>query len=495
MLRPIRKFSRLVDPSKYKKFQTKLFIGGVFRDASKGQTFETVNPYDEKVITHVQKACPLDVDLAVKEARKAFDYGPWPRMNPIERGNIMFKLADLIDTHAEELAVLESLDNGKPFSDARSIDVPMAAAVIRYYAGWCDKIRGETVPMIGPYFAYTREEPVGVCAGIYAWNFPLALATWKLGPALASGSVLILKPAEQTPLSVLRLAELALEAGIPEGVFNVLTGFGDVGSALVAHPGIDKISFTGSTEVGREILSKNGHPNIKRMTMELGGKSANIILNDADLELAVQQSQLGLFFNQGQCCIAGSRVFVQSKIYDAFVKRTAEVTKNRKLGDPFHKDTKQGPQVDKTQQEKIHNYIKQGVKEGAKVVFGGEEHKGQGHFVNPTVFSDVKDEMTIAKEEIFGPVMSILKFDTIDEVIHRANSSHFGLGAGIVGKNMEDIFKLTKELRAGQVYVNCYDVFQPTTPFGGFKDSGIGRELGPHALKSYLETKTIIFKE
>lgn len=495
MNKVIRRFKTLIDHTKYNRFQNKLLIDGKWVNSSSGETFSSINPFSEKEITKLQKASSIDVDLAVKAARKAFDEGPWPRMDPAHRGRIMYKIADLMEQHIDELAVLESLDNGKPFNDSRNIDIPMAIGVMRYYAGWCDKITGQTIPMIGPYFTYTREEPVGVAAGIYAWNFPLALATWKLGPTLASGSVSILKPAEQTPLSILRLGELAIEAGLPPGVLNILTGFGDVGSALVAHPGIDKISFTGSTEVGKEILGKNGYPNIKRMTMELGGKSANIILNDADMDLAIQQSQFGLFFNQGQCCIAGSRVYVQSKIYDEFVKRSAEATKKRNLGDPFHKTTTQGPQVDKIQQDKIHGYINIGIKEGARVIHGGSEFKGNGYFVNPTIFADVHEKMTIAREEIFGPVMSILKFDTIDEVIHRANSSQFGLGAGIVGKNMQDIFKLVKSLRAGSVYVNCYDIFQQSTPFGGFKDSGIGRELGEAGLKAYLETKTVVFKE
>ena len=349
--------------------------------------------------------------------------------------------------------------------------------------------------MSGPYFTYTREEPVGVAAGIYAWNYPLVLTSWKLGPALATGCVMILKPAEQTPLSVLRLCELALEAGVPPGVLNILTGYGDVGSALVSHPKIDKISFTGSTEIGREILGKNGHPNIKRMTLELGGKSANIIFNDADLDLAVQKAQFGVFSNQGQCCVAGSRVFVQSKVYDKSIEKSIEATKARILGDPFHHEKTQGPQIDKFQQDKIHDYIKKGISEGAKVAHGGIEYNKTGYFVNPTVFYDVKDHMTIAREEIFGPVMSILKFDTIDEVIKRANESQYGLGAGIVGHQIEDILKLSKEIRAGQIYVNCYDMSQATTPFGGYKNSGLGRELGEHGLRSYLETKTVIIKE
>jgi aldehyde dehydrogenase (NAD+) len=495
MHKAIRRFKVLVDHKKYNKFQNKLLIDGKWVNSASGETFASINPFSEKEITSLQKAGAEDVNRAVKAARKAFDEGPWPRMDAVERGRIMFRLADLMEKHAEELAVLESLDNGKPYKDARNIDVPMAIAVIRYYAGWCEKIHGATIPMVGPYFTYTREEPVGVAAGIYAWNFPLALATWKLGPALATGNVMILKPAEQTPLTALKLGELAMEAGLPHGVLNILTGFGDVGQALVKHRGVDKISFTGSTEVGREILASNGTPNIKRMTMELGGKSANIILNDADVDLAVKQSQVGLFFNQGQCCIAGSRLFVQSKIYDEFIARTTEETKKRKLGDPFHQDTHQGPQVDKSQQERIQGYIDKGIYEGAKVLIGGKQYHGGGYFVHPTIFSDVKDEMTIAKEEIFGPVMSILKFDTIDEVLHRANSSQYGLGAGIVGKNMSDIFKLVKGLRAGSVYVNCYDVFQQTTPFGGFKDSGVGRELGEAGLRAYLETKTVTFHE
>ena len=491
----LRRSFTLYDPSKLKIKQDKLLIDGKWVNSAKGETFSSINPFNEKEIAKIAKASPIDVDLAVKAARKAFDNGPWPKMEANERSRLMFKLADLMEQNIDELAALESLDNGKPFKDARAIDLPMAINTIRYYAGWADKIHGQVIPIMGPHFCYTREEPVGVCGLIYAWNFPITLATWKLGPCLATGCVAILKPAEQTPLSVLRLGELALEAGIPAGVINILTGFGDVGQALVAHPGVDKISFTGSTEVGREILSRNGFPNIKRMTMELGGKSPNIILEDADMDLAVQQAHFGLFFNQGQCCVAGSRTFVHSKIYDEFVERSVAHAKKAHLGDPFHHKTTQGPQVDKIQQNKIHDYIEKGKKEGARILTGEETYKGTGYFVNPTVFADVKDNMTIAKEEIFGPVMSILKYDTIDEVIHRSNQSHFGLGAGIVGKDHSKIFKLVKGLRAGSVWVNCYDQFQHTTPFGGFKDSGVGRELGEAGLRAYLETKTVVFLE
>ena len=483
------------DHKSVKVRQNKLLIDGQWVGSVSGETFASHNPYTEQELARVQKAGKEDVDLAVRAARRAFEDGPWRKMQAEERSRVMYRLADLMEKHVDELAVLESLDNGKPFSDARNIDVPMAINVIRYYAGWADKITGQTIPVTGPYFCFTRQEPVGVCAQIFPWNFPLALATWKLGPALATGCTTVMKPAEQTPLSVLRLGELVLEAGVPAGVVNILTGFGDVGQALVRHPDIDKVSFTGSTEVGREILASNGRPNIKRITLELGGKSANIVLADADVDLAIQQANFGLFFNQGQCCIAGSRTYVHEKVYDEFVEKSVKLAKTRALGDPFHKDTTQGPQISRVQQDRIHDYIEKGHKEGARALLGGERFSGQGHFVNPTIFVDVHDDMTIAKEEIFGPVMSVLKFNDVEDVIRRANRSHYGLGAGVVGRNMSEIFKIVKGLRTGTVYVNCYDIFQQATPFGGFKDSGLGRELGEAGLKAYLESKTVVMQE
>ena len=404
----------------------------------------------------------------------------------------MYKFADLIEKNVDELAALEALDNGKPVAIAKAADMHLVIKTIRYYAGWADKIQGKTIPIDGPYFCYTREEPVGVCAQIIPWNFPALMAAWKLGPALATGCTVVLKPAEQTPLTALRLGELIMEAGFPEGVVNILPGFGpSAGVALAQHALVDKVAFTGSTEVGYEIMRTAHKNNLKRITLELGGKSANIILDDADIDLAIQQSQMGLFFNMGQCCVAGSRVFVQEKIYDEFIKRSGEAAKQSKIGDPFDKSTTHGPQIDKEQQFKILSYIDSGVKEGAKLVHGGKRHGTKGFYVEPTVFADVKDDMKIAREEIFGPVMSVLKFKTIDEVIERANNSVYGLGAGVVTKDISKALKVANALRTGTVYVNCYNVFDANTPFGGYKDSGIGRELGEYGLKNYLETKTV----
>lgn len=475
----------------YKPKHTQLFINNQWVDSSDKGYFETVNPYTEKVLGKVQRATAHDVDKAVAASRRAFE--SWSQTSGYERGRCLSRLADLMEKHQEELATIESLDNGKPISDSRNIDLPLAIQAIRYYAGWADKIHGATLPLPLPYFAYTLLEPVGVCAQIYAWNFPLLLACWKLGPAMATGCTSILKPAEQTPLSILRLADLIQEAGFPPGVIQILNGEGEVGQLLAKHPDVDKLSFTGSTEVGRKLLAGNGTPNIKRMTMELGGKSANIIMDDADLDIAVSQAQTGVFFNQGQCCIAGSRVFVHSKIYDRFVEASARETRARQLGDPLLDSTTQGPQVSHQQHKTVTSFIEKGKKEGAKLAVGGKVEKhDQGYFVEPTVFYDVQDHMTIAKEEIFGPVMSVLKFDDLEEVIYRANKSHYGLGAGVVTKSLQNAQRLAAGLRAGTIYVNCYDVILNNTPFGGFKDSGLGRELGEPGLMPYLEHKTVI---
>lgn len=415
-------------------------------------------------------------------------------MSGSQRGKLIYKLAELIEANKSELAQLESLDNGQPLTFS-TVVVGMAADVLRYYAGYADKIHGQNIPIEGPYLCYTRHEAVGVVAVIIPWNFPILMAAWKLGPLLAMGCTCVLKPAEQTPLTALRLGALFNEAGFPSGVVNIVSGFGlTCGKPLSQHPLVDKVAFTGSTEVGFEIM-KNAHANnLKRITLELGGKSANIILDDADLDVAVKQSQIALYFNQGQCCIAGSRLFVQENIYDEFVKRSVEASKARILGDPLAPETDQGPQVDDVQFKKILGYIEIGQKEGAKLLCGGKRFGNRGYFIEPTVFADVTDDMTIAREEIFGPVMSILKFKTVDEVIERANRSVYGLGAGIVTRNFENAVKISNALQAGTTYVNCYDVFRPNTPFGGFKNSGIGRELGEYALKNFTEVKTVIFK-
>lgn len=473
---------------------TQLLIDGKFVNSSDGRTFDTVNPATEETIVKIQHASAQDVDRAVQAARRAFDNGPWRRMSPVERGNCMFRLHDLMVKHRDELARLESLDNGKPLSASANIDIPFATRIFQYYAGWCDKIHGQTMNIPGPFHCYTRQEPVGVVGAVIPWNFPLLMVSWKLGPALATGCTIVLKPAEQTPLTALRLGELITEAGFPEGVVNILPGEGDTGKHLVNHPDIDKVAFTGSTSVGMEIVRNSAAHNLKRLTLELGGKSPNIIMDDADIDFAIRQASHGVFFNQGQCCIAGSRVFVHERIYDEFVARSAELAKQTVVGDPFSESTQQGPQVDVNQHNQILKYIDLGNQEGAKLLAGGGRHGTKGYFVQPTVFADVNDNMTIAKEEIFGPVMSILKFKTLDEVIARANNSNYGLGAGVVTNNIENYLRLANEIRTGTVYVNCYDVFDAAAPFGGFKDSGLGRELGEASLKNYLETKTVIVK-
>ncbi|TMW59961.1 hypothetical protein Poli38472_000003 [Pythium oligandrum] len=474
--------------------QTNLLINNKFVPSVTGATFDTFNPATEEKIASVAEAAPADIDAAVAAARAAFE-GPWRKMPAFKRGQLIARLADLIEENIDELSALEALDNGKPCSVAKGVDIYLVIKTLRYYAGWADKIHGQTIPIEGPYFCYTRSEPVGVCAQIIPWNFPLLMAAWKLGPSLAAGCTVVLKPAEQTPLTALRLGELIVEAGFPAGVVNIVPGQGPTaGKHLAQHPDVDKIAFTGSTEIGYEIMRTAHAKNIKRVTLELGGKSANIILDDADIDLAIAQSQVGLFLNQGQCCIAGSRLYVQEGIYDEFVRRSVEAAKARTVGDPFDSTTEQGPQIDKSQFDKILNYIDIGQKEGARILTGGKRKGSMGFFVEPTVFADVTDDMTIAKEEIFGPVMSILKFKTIDEVIERANNSHYGLGAGVVTRSIDNALKISNALRAGTVYVNSYDVFDANTPFGGFKDSGIGRENGEHGLRNYLENKTVIIK-
>lgn len=471
-----------------------IFINNQFRPAVSGKTFDVINPTNERVIAKVAEGDKADVDLAVAAARNAFDNGPWRRIGAYERGRLISKLADLVEKHSEELAFLESLDNGKPMWFSKNHDLALSIATFRYYAGLADKIHGETIPVSGPYFCYTRKEPVGVAGQIIPWNFPLLMATWKLAPALAAGCTIVLKPAEQTPFSALRLGELIAEAGFPEGVVNIVPGFGAAGQAIVNHPGVDKVAFTGSTEVGKSIMRNSSTANLKRVTLELGGKSPNIILDDADVDAAVQQAQVALFYNMGECCIAGSRTYVHRNIYDQFVEKTVEAAKKRRIGDPLIEGTEQGPQIDQDQLNKIMHYIEIGKSEGAELLTGGKRLGNKGYFVEPTVFANCNDDMTITKEEIFGPVFSVLRFDDIDEIIARANSTNYGLGAGIVTRDIEKAFKLANAIKAGTVYVNCYDVFWTNTPFGGFKDSGIGRELGLEGLKNYLESKTVIFK-
>jgi aldehyde dehydrogenase (NAD+) len=471
--------------------QTQLLIDGQWTPARSGKTFETINPATEEVIASVAEADAADVEAAVLAARRAFDDGPWPRMDARERGKIMMRLADLMEAEIDELSALESLDNGKPVSDAKLGDIPLAISVLRYYAGWADKIQGQTIPINGNFFCYTRKEPVGVAGQIIPWNFPILMVSWKWGPALAAGCTVVMKPAEQTPLTALRLARLAQEAGVPDGVINVVPGFGPTaGAAIVKHPGIDKVAFTGSGETA-QIIMRQAADQLKRLTFELGGKSPNIVFADADLDAAAAGAHVGIYLNQGQCCCAGSRLFVEDKIHGEFVERVVADSKARRVGDPFDPATQQGPQVDRAQYDKIMGYIEAGQKEGATLATGGGRVGDKGFFIEPTVFTNVKDEMAIAREEIFGPVLSVLKFSDMDELIRRANATNFGLAAAVWTRDVAKAHQTAKRLRAGTVWVNCYDVFDAAAPFGGFKQSGFGRELGEKGLDPYLEHKTV----
>jgi len=471
--------------------QTQLFIGGQWVPARSGKTFTTFDPATEEAIADVAEGDAADVEAAVKAARKAFDEGPWPRMDARERGRIMLRLCDLIEGEIDELAALDPLDNGKPVNDARLGDIPLALDCLRYYAGWADKIHGQTIPINGNYFCYTRREPVGVAGQIIPWNFPILMTAWKWGPALAAGCTIVMKPAEQTPLTCLRLARLAQKAGIPDGVINVVPGYGPTaGAAIVKHPGIDKVAFTGSGETA-QIIMRQAADQLKRLTFELGKKSPNIVFADADMEAAAAGAHVGIYLNQGQCCCAGSRLFVEDSIHDAFVARVVAASRQRRVGDPRDPATEQGPQVDKAQFDKIMGYIESGKREGATCATGGKRVGDRGFFIEPTVFTDVKDEMAIARDEIFGPVLSVLRFSDMEELVRRANATTFGLAAAVWTRDVARAHDVARRLRAGTVWVNCYDVFDAAAPFGGFKQSGFGRELGERGLEPYLETKTV----
>ena len=474
---------------------TKLLINNCWVPSESGKTFATVNPSTGEEICQVAEADAADVDKAVQAARRAFDQGPWKKMRASERGRLLHRLADLIEQNAEQLARLETLDNGKPLSIAKAVDVTKTIACYRYFAGWADKVQGKTIPIDGDFFCYTRHEPIGVIGQIIPWNYPLLMQAWKLAPALATGNTIVMKPAEQTPLSALRLGELILEAGFPEGVVNLLPGFGPTaGAAIARHMEVDKVAFTGSTEVGRLIMEAAAKSNLKRISLELGGKSPNIIFADSDLDDAVEGAHLGLFVNQGQSCCAGSRVFVEEKIYDEFVEKSIARARKRRVGDPLDPLTDQGPQVSESQFDRIMGYIESGKREGATLACGGERVGDRGYFIQPTVFSDVQDEMKIAREEIFGPVMSIIAFKDMDEVISRANRTTYGLAAGVWTRDIKKAHAVANGVRAGTVWVNCYHVLDTRAPFGGFKQSGMGRELGEYGLQQYTEVKTVTLK-
>lgn len=474
-----------------------VLIDGTRREAVGGETIENFDPGTGQVIGQLARGGAEDVDLAVQSAFRAFDQ-LWRDLKPSARARCLFTLADLMDAHAEELASLETLDNGKPITESRYVDVALASEVFRYYGGWATKYAGEVLavsPTVGSAFAYTRYEPLGVVGAIVPWNFPLLLLSWKLGPALATGNSVVVKPSELTSLSTLYLAELALEAGIPPGVVNVVTGFGpEAGQALTEHPLVAKVTFTGSTETGKKVLAASVG-SLKQVTLELGGKSPNIVFADADLDAAVQGAFLGIFMNQGQVCCAGSRAFVEESIYDVFVDRLANAATGINLGHGMAEGTDMGPLVSATQKERVMRYVTLGQDEGATLVCGGdtpnESAVGKGYFVKPTIFSDVKDEMTIAREEIFGPVLAVLPFRGEDEVISRANASQYGLAAGVWTQDLRRAHTVAAALEAGTVWVNSYNMIDPTTPFGGYKDSGFGRDLGVDGLRSYTRTKSV----
>jgi phenylacetaldehyde dehydrogenase len=474
-----------------------MLIGGKWVDSASGKTFETYNPATGEILARVAEADREDIDRAVKAARKAFEAGAWPEMSPSERGRLLWKLSDLIAQHRQELAELETLDNGKPVFFSRIADVPGTVDMFRYFAGWATKIEGNTIPISMPgakYFAYTLREPVGVVGQIIPWNFPLIMASWKLAPALAVGCTVVLKPAEQTPLTALRLGELIMEAGFPEGVVNIVPGFGETaGAALAAHPGVDKIAFTGSTAVGR-LIANAATGNLKKVSLELGGKSPNIVFPDADLNGAIPGSASAIFFNQGQCCTAGSRLFAHKSIFDRVVDGIAQETKKFRIGPGIEPSTNLGPLVSKEQLDRVCEYLESGTREGAKTVVGGRKIGDTGYFIEPTVLVDVKPSMKVVREEIFGPVVTAIPFNEPDEVVNFANDTVYGLAAALWTRDVSTAHRVAAKLRAGTVWINCYNVFDSALPFGGYKQSGWGREMGHDALELYTELKSVCAK-
>ncbi len=481
-------------PDFIKDSPKKLLIGGKWVPAKSGKTFETINPATEAVLCQIAEGDKADIDEAVKAARAAYETGKWSTMGPHERGRMLLKVADLIDKYADELAMLESLDNGKPVTQAKNIDVRGAAGAFRYFAGWPTKIYGETNPSDPSMFNYTLREPMGVCGLIVPWNFPLLMAVQKIAPALACGNTMVLKPAEQTPITALRLGEILLEAGIPEGVVNVVTGMGPgAGSSIAEHMDIDKVSFTGSTEVGKLILQASAG-NLKRASLELGGKSPNIVLPDADMDAAVRTAVNGVFFNSGQVCVAGTRIFIQRDQYDGFVDKLTKASAAMTTGDPLNPDTRLGPLVSKEQFDRVNNYMAIGKKEGARVTIGGESVGGKGYFVKPTVFADVDNKMKIAREEIFGPVAAAIPFKDENDAILQGNDTTYGLAAAVWTRDISRAHRVARALKAGTVWINNYGASDVGMPFGGYKQSGFGREGGKHVIDVFTQMKSVYVK-
>ncbi len=481
----------MISKEEVKIKQGKLFINGKWVNSVSGKTFDTLNPATEEIITSVAEGDSADIDLAVGAARKAFEEGPWRNVDARERGKILLRIVELIDKNKEELALLETMDNGKPISETTNVDIPLGIDCFLYYAGWADKIHGETIPVRGEFFNYTLREPVGVVGQIIPWNFPLLMAAWKIAPALACGNTVVLKPAEQTPLTALRLGEICQEAGLPDGVLNIVTGYGPTaGAALAAHMDVDKIAFTGENTTGRTIMQA-ASKNLKRISLELGGKSPNIVFADSDIDSAVAGAMRGIFFNQGEVCCAGSRLFLEKSIHEEFVDKLSNKAAGMRVGNPEDAGTQMGAQVSKEQFDKILGYIDTGKQEGAKLVTGGERCGEKGYFIRPTIFDAVDNNMKIAREEVFGPVVSAITFDDVSEMVRQSNLSIYGLAAAVWTRDIKKAHRLARDLKAGTIWINTYNTFDAASPFGGFKQSGFGRELGVHALELYTQVKSV----